>query len=161
MLGEKVEDADRVSFEIPAGVESGSVMEVSRGWDRVKVQIHVVESDFFLVSGADIMLRVPVTLKEWLDGTSFQIPAAYQRVQLELRSGIHQNKDLEIEGGGLVLDDGVTGDLIVHPFIVPPGRDMNFLSAVAKVVDAHSKALCHRRSSFLRRFVYHAPQVCP
>ena len=129
----------KLEFEIPAGITDGTEMEVSRGWDRARVRIAVVQDPRFSVTGLDVRLRVPVTLKEALDGAEIVVPGVDQANRVKLRAAATSAEPAIIEQAGISAD-GDVGDLFVTPFIVPPLQQSATLTAAAKVVDEHCDA---------------------
>ena len=129
-------DDDRISkveVEIPAGVESGTILEVSRGWERANVEITVVQDPRFEVRDKDVHLRVPITLKEALDGARVKVPGIRESHELTLNSGDKATQEVRIEKGGI----GAEGALVAKPYIVAPSQFSATLVAAAKVVDQH------------------------
>ena len=132
------ERPNKLEFDIPAGIEEGTVMEVSRGWDRAKVRISVVQDPLFIVEGNDIHLRIPVTIKEALDGAEIAVPGVDQVNRVQLRAGADSTEVVRVPDAG-ISRDGETGDLYVKPVIVAPMQVTETLRAAAKVVEAHAQ----------------------
>ena len=123
----------KVEVDIPSGIESGTIIEVARGWERANVEITVVQDPRFEVVDKDIHLRVPITLKEALDGARVKVPGIRESHELTLNSGDKATHEVRIEKGGI----GTEGGLVAKPYIVAPSQFSATLVAAAKVVDQH------------------------
>ena len=135
--GGSIDRPNKLDFDIPAGIEGGTVMEVSRGWDRAKVRITVVQDPRFIVEGNDIHLRIPITLKEALDGAEITVPGVDQVHTVRLRSGADATNIVCVPEAGIDSDDE-PGDLYVKPVIVTPTQVTETLRAAVQVVEKHS-----------------------
>lgn len=127
----------RVRFQIPAGIAPGTVMEVSQGWERFNVRIDQRTDPYFALQHGNLLVNVPVTVGEALNGASFDVAGFTGPVRVTLPPMFAPNTALRIEGKGYSLDDETTGDMLVYPFIVPPTRTTSMLTDATKVFASH------------------------
>jgi DnaJ-class molecular chaperone len=127
-------DSERIEVDIPVGIEDDTMMEVSRGWERAKVKINVVEDPFFKIADTDVIMRIPITLVEAIRGACITIPIVHGNGELLLPKSSSAWSGVTVSGGGLDLGSG-PGDAIVYPYAVPPKKITATLNAATQVID--------------------------
>lgn len=126
-----------LDVRIPPGTESGKVLRL-KGQGKpggagapagdALIEIVVEDDPLFKVRDHDILLDLPVTLKEAVLGAKVTVPTPYGAVALSVPKGSSSGKQLRLRGKGAAFtnpgDDLVRhGDLIVTLMVVLPERD--------------------------------------
>jgi molecular chaperone DnaJ len=133
-----VEQTKRLTVKIPAGVETGSRVRLAgkgtpggRGGEDgdLYLRITVREHPTVRVSGRDLTLDLPITVKEGLEGGEVTAPTFEGPVKLKIPAGSQSGRKLRLRGRGLpALRSGSTGaprgDLyVVLQIVLPPASD--------------------------------------
>jgi DnaJ-class molecular chaperone len=129
--------ANKIEYKIPPGTINGTIVEVNKGWERAKIKVSVIHNPNFFVKDKNFTIRVPVTIKEALDGAEIVVPVMKGVRALKLRSGLNVLDEYCLEGEGIASDSTV-GDLVIAPYLVVPSQISETLLAAATVVDQHS-----------------------
>lgn len=117
-----------ISLTIPAGVEDGQVLRLkgkgaaapSEGPPGdLLVQIAIRPHRFFRREGDDVLLELPVTLKEAVLGAKVRVPIPSGAVMLSVPKGSNTGAVLRLKGKG-VARLGAPGDLLVTLKVVLP-----------------------------------------
>jgi curved DNA-binding protein CbpA len=127
---------NKLIVDIPPGIENDSAIEVARGWERATAKIRVVQDPRFAVLGNDIYLRIPITLKEALDGARITVPGLKGVHEVTLKAGHSVGDHIRVEDAG-ISKGSERGCLIAIPFVVSPTQLSLTLEAAAKSVDSH------------------------
>jgi DnaJ-class molecular chaperone len=123
--------------QIPGGVADGQMMEVSWGWERAKIHVQIVRNPLLDVVGRNILIRLPVTIEEALEGAELTIPTLNGPSRISLRPKVNPLHGMVIEGKGLQIDPTFPpGDIIVSPRIVPPRQSSATLVAASQALEA-------------------------
>lgn len=119
------EEQKKISIEIPAGVQQNEVLALKTGLDEhplVKAQIKIEATEYVFREGADIVLRIPITIAEALNGSEIEVPVVDGKVKLKLGEQKGAPKRLRIANKGVTGSDQVQGDIIVAPYLVLPDK---------------------------------------
>lgn len=117
-----------ISLSIPAGVEDGQVLRLKgKGAAALAegppgdllVQIAIRPHRFFRREGDDVLLELPVTLKEAVLGARIRVPVPSGVVMLSVPKGSNTGAVLRLKGKG-VARPGAPGDLLVTLKVVLP-----------------------------------------
>ncbi len=127
---------ETVSFTIPAGVEDGKKIRlrglgapgVSGGRaGNLIIQIRIEPHHQFQRRGRNLLLTVPITLKEAVFGAKIEIPSPKGKVSLSIPPGSTSGMKLRIKGCGIPISsvsdtssDSEAGDLIAELTVVLP-----------------------------------------
>ncbi len=134
---------EKVSVQIPAGVDEGMTFNVSvgsKGKSRmVRVVIDEIQPDpLFRRQGVDLLLDCPVKLSELLFGASVDVPTLDGVSRLKIPPGTKAGQTFRLKGKGLRSPmSHETGHLYVKilpvlPPVVPPS-----LEPCIREIDAH------------------------
>ena len=122
-------DGRTIELKIPAGSESGQVLRL-RGQGRAGrggatrgdalIEITVAPHRFFQRVGDDVVLRLPVSLKEAVLGAVVEVPTVRGRVRVTIPPGSGTGTRLRLRGRGIA----ERGDQFVELVpVVPAGED--------------------------------------
>jgi len=127
------EKLERLSVKVPAGVRTGSRVRVAGKGGQVpggraghldfvvKVRPHPT----LRREGQDLLLDVPITVREAVEGASITVPTPSGKVQLRVPPGTQSGRRLRLAGRGAPdPKGGEPGDFIVRVLVhVPPGSE--------------------------------------
>lgn len=121
-------DGSTISLTIPAGVEDGQVLRLKGKGTAAPsegppgdllVQIAIRPHRFFRREGDDVLLELPVTLKEAVLGAKVRVPVPSGAVMLSVPKGSNTGAVLRLKGKG-VARLGAPGDVLVTLKVVLP-----------------------------------------
>lgn len=117
----EVNTPKRIRINIPKGLKHNTLLEVSKGWESVKLRVNVVPSTYFRISELDIILFLPITLMEAINGFETEISTLDRKYKINVPS-IQENKSpIILSGYGLEdISNNSRGNIIVETFIVSP-----------------------------------------
>ncbi|MFN8543122.1 MAG: DnaJ C-terminal domain-containing protein [Candidatus Binatia bacterium] len=148
--GGTVEQRERLSVKIPAGVGDGARVRVAgkggfggpgRPGGDLYFVIKVRPHPALTRDGKDLTLEVPVTVPEAMRGGTITVPTPAGRVQLKLPKGSQSGQRLRLKGRGVPdPKGGQPGDLYVRLMVQvpPPGGDEKLRDAVDALEQAYS-----------------------
>ena len=123
-------DGKTIDLKLPAGVETGTQMRLSGkgeagpgGAGDAIVTIAVDPHPFFRREGDDVLLDLPVTLREAVLGAKVKVPTVDGPVMLTVPPGSSSGKLLRLKGKGFAGKGGARGDQRVRMEIVIPAGD--------------------------------------
>ena len=109
----------RLNVKIPAGIKNGTRLQISRGWDRVAVNVEVVEDRFYRIDGSSIWVFVPLLLHEAVFGLECSLHSPEASVRCTF-PGRERFLAQQLFGErGIKPEGGTKGDLFVQPYVVP------------------------------------------
>ena len=121
----------KVRVKIPPGVKDGGKIRIrGRGapgrsggppGDLV-VQVEVEPHPFFVRSGKNLNLVLPLTYTEAILGATLEIPTLHGSVKLRVPPGTPNGKTFRVRGGGVPTRKGKAGDLLVEARVEIPKR---------------------------------------
>jgi DnaJ-class molecular chaperone len=120
---------ETLAVKIPAGIEEGKKIRI-RGHGGpaaaggtpgdLLITIHVAPHPYFQRRGNHLLVRVPVTLGEAVDGAKVDVPTPRGTVTLSVPPGTSSGKKLRVKGHGVAPKNGAAGDLLAEIQIVLP-----------------------------------------
>jgi DnaJ-class molecular chaperone len=120
---------ETITVKIPPGVEDGKKIRL-RGQGEaapkggtagdIILTLHVAAHPCFHRQGANLVVRVPVTLGEAANGAKLDVPTPAGTVSLHLPPGTSSGTKLRIRGKGVAMRDAAAGDLLAEIQIVLP-----------------------------------------
>jgi curved DNA-binding protein len=114
-----------IKVRIPPGVSDGGRVRLrgqgQEGGDLV-LQIHVEDHPQFKREGLDLLLELPITVGEAVNGTKIQVPTPEGPVTLRVPPHVRGGSRLRLRERG-VRQGAKVGDLIVQLHIVLPDSD--------------------------------------
>ena len=120
-------DGSSIELKIPAGIKDGQTVrlkgkgEPSGGTGPTgdaRVEISVLSHAFFTRAGDDLMLELPVSIKEAALGGPVQTPTAGGTVMLNVPAGSNTGTQLRLKGKGVA----GRGDLLVKLRVMLPAQ---------------------------------------
>lgn len=134
-----------IDVNIPAGIADGKKMRL-RGQGGASplggtpgdlvITIHVLPHPYFTRQGNDLIITLPITLSEAINGGKVDVPTPQGTVALTIPPGTSSGKRLRMKGLGVRDTKGHTGDLYVEPRIALPDTISSELSKAAENAQA-------------------------
>ena len=129
--GTGIEKANRrISLEIPAGIEDGTQIRLSREGDagvkggpagNLYVKVKIRGHDYFQREGDSVLLDLPLNMAQAALGDEVEVPTVDGPVLLKIPAGIQNGKALRLKGKGAYrLKRGGRGDQLVTVNVVTP-----------------------------------------
>jgi len=138
---------EQINVKIPAGVDAGSRVRVPGKGNFARdggppgdlyISIEVSPHPHFRRQGADILLKVPITVPEAALGAQIEVPTLRGRTTIKIPPGTRSGQKFRLRGMGVSLAGGRTrGDEFIEVAIVPPAvqdqRVRELMKELAKV----------------------------
>ena len=155
-----------VTVEIPAGVDSGLRLRVSRQGDAgprggdpgdLYVLVKVKPHKLFVRQGDDLIMEYPVSFPDAALGTEVEIPTIDGKMRLRIPEGTQPGTEIRLKGQGMPrLGSRHRGDLLVRVNVTVPtrltARERALLTELRKLqADAGAKGAEDGSDSFFRR----------
>ncbi|WP_420145354.1 DnaJ C-terminal domain-containing protein [Sphingobium sp.] len=125
-----LQDGKTIDLKLPAGVESGTQMRLSGkgqagpgGAGDAIVTIDVKPHPFFRRDGDNVLLDLPITIDEAVNGGKVKVPTVEGPVMLGVTPGATSGRTLRLRGRGFTGKDGQRGDQLVTLQIDVPADD--------------------------------------
>lgn len=129
----KLPDGKSFEVTIAAGTKNAQILRLRGMGDPspyggpkgdALIEIHVNGDEFFSVDGADIHLKLPITLQEAVLGGTVTIPTLSGKVNLKIPPHSTTGKKLRLKGKGMPIESDGQGDQIVTlQILLPPEPD--------------------------------------
>lgn len=138
LSGLRDEKTTKVRIKIPQGIEDGTVLSVRRGWDEIKVHISIVEDSVVYLEGLDIIVRMPITVGEAVNGGNLEVPTVERHERVTISAGLDTHERIRVGPFGLSDESsGEKGELYIECYIVPPaGTVSDTLKAAVRMIDS-------------------------
>jgi molecular chaperone DnaJ/curved DNA-binding protein len=123
------ERLETIAVKIPPGVEDGKKIRLRGQGEPAKkggvpgdiiLSVHVASHPFFHRQGANLVVRVPVTLGEAANGAKVDVPTPTGTVSIHVPPGTSSGTKLRIRGKGVAARNATPGDLLAEIQIVLP-----------------------------------------
>jgi DnaJ-class molecular chaperone len=118
---------ETISVKVPPGVDEGAKVRVrgkgqpgAGGRGDLIILVHVEPHAYFKREGKDILLDLPLSLAEAINGITVSVPTIDGRVELKVPAGIQSGKRLRIKEKGATQRDGSRGDQYCRVLILLP-----------------------------------------
>lgn len=135
----------KIAFSVPAGVESGTKMRLrGKGYaspsggpagDLILV-IHVDEHPLVRRQGKNLVITLPVTLKEATLGAKVEVPTPKGTLMMSVPPGSSGGRRLRLKGQGVDDGKGAPGDILVELQIALPDTIDDAAKALIEQFDA-------------------------
>lgn len=133
---------DTITVKIPAGIEDGkSIRLKGQGSPSptggpagdVLLKVNVNSHPSYQRRGDDLVVQVPITISEAINGGSVDVPTAKGVITLKVPKHSSSGKKLRIKGHGVAGKNGKSGDLYAELQIVLPedAAELEKITAVA------------------------------
>ncbi len=130
-----------LDVNIPAGISDGKKIRL-RGQGGASpmggtagdllITIHVLPHPCFTRQGNDLIVQLPITLSEAINGGKVDVPTPKGVVAMTIPPGTSSGKRLRIKGMGVKDNKGTCGDLYVEPKIILPDTITDQLGKAAE-----------------------------
>jgi len=130
-------EPERLKVQIPAGVRNNEVIMIETNlpdYGTVQGRVTIQATEFLAREGADIVIKVPVTIAEALTNGEIEVPVVNGTVRVKLTKEQGTLKRLRLADKGILSTDDFQGDVIVHPYIVLPDKDTDNLKLMAQAI---------------------------
>jgi molecular chaperone DnaJ len=137
--------SDLITVRIPAGVENGSKVRVPARGNAGRnggppgdlyIVIEVAPHPFFRREGANISVRVPVTVPEATLGAKIEVPTLWGKTTIRIPPGTKSGQKFRIkEQGAPASGRKSRGDEFAEVYIVPPPFDNERIREMMKELD--------------------------
>jgi molecular chaperone DnaJ len=125
-----IQKTELISIKIPAGVDSGSKVRVPGKGNTGRnggppgdlfISIEVAPHTFFRREGANIYVKLPITVPEATLGAKIEVPTLYGKTTIKIPPGTKSGQKFRLkEKGAPVPGRRTRGDEFVEVSIVPP-----------------------------------------
>ncbi|MFO0904302.1 MAG: J domain-containing protein [Pirellulales bacterium] len=121
--------AETVSVRVPQGVAEGQTIRL-RGQGEpgggmpgdLLLTVRIAPHSFYTRRDLDLIVRVPVTLGEAVNGGKIDVPTPWGEISVKVPPGTSSGKRLRIKGHGVKNAKGQAGDLFVELHIALPDQ---------------------------------------
>ncbi len=127
-------DGKTIDVKLPKGVEEGMQIRLAGkgepgpgGAGDAIITIVMTPHPFFRREGDDILIDVPLSLDEAVNGAKVRVPTVDSAVMLTVAPGSSSGKTLRLKGKGFTRKDGSRGDQMVSLAIVLPEGDADLV----------------------------------
>jgi molecular chaperone DnaJ len=144
----RAQRSELITVRIPGGVDNGSKVRVPGKGNAGRnggpagdliISIEVAPHPFFKREGADIHVRVPVSVPEATLGAKIDVPTLSGKATIRIPPGTKSGQKFRIKGEGVAGPGRKTkGDQFVEVFIVPPPFENQRVRELMKELQAVS-----------------------
>ncbi len=118
---------ETISVKVPPGVDEGAKVRVrgkgqpgAAGRGDLIILVHVEPHAYFRREGKDILLDLPLSMAEAINGVTISVPTIDGRVDLKIPAGIQSGKRLRVKEKGVTQRDGSRGDQYCRILVLLP-----------------------------------------
>jgi len=150
-------EPETISVKIPAGIEDGKKIRL-RGQGQASpnggqpgdllLRIHVSPHPFFQRNGRNLELKLPITLREAVQGGKVDVPTPKGTISLTVPPSSSSGKRLRVKGHGVAPESDSPGDLFVELQIVLPENAAELASDVQPFLDSIDSATGQPRQEY-------------
>lgn len=135
-----------VNVKIPAGTQSGQTLRLKglggiglNGGENgdVMITVNVDEHPYFKNDGPDILLDLPISLKEAISGAKIVVPTIKGKVAVKIPPYSSSGEKLRLKGQGIKTKSG-QGDEIITLQVMLPKQKLPDLDMVADKLDNYA-----------------------
>lgn len=138
---------DTISVKIPAGIEEGKELRIRGQGEEAApdgprgdlfLTVRIAAHPCFTRRGANLHVRVPVTLSEAAAGGSVDVPTPYGTAAVRIPPGTSSGAKLRIKGQGVRPKKGEAGDLLAEiQIVLPKGLGAEDVTALREIDERH------------------------
>lgn len=138
---------ETLTVKIPAGVDDGAKIRL-RGQGEPSpnggpagdlfLRVHVAPHSSYSRRGADLLVRLPVSLREATEGAKVDVPTPQGTVSLRVPPGTSSGAKLRVKGHGVSIKGKPAGDLLAEVQIVLPKKLDDEAIELIRKFDEHS-----------------------
>lgn len=136
-------DGEKVIVPIPPEIDHKRIIRIKHTDKKgkkheIRARVNIIPHEYFERRGANIIVKLPITLGESISGTSVRIPTPAGTIKLTvppMENG--KSKKLRIAAKGVKTPGSIVrGDVIVDPYIVLPERYPEALANAVKQIES-------------------------
>ena len=123
-------DGKTIDLKLPAGLVDGQQVRLGGkgeqgpgGFGDAIVTIEIAPSPYFERDGDNILLEVPISLSEAIEGGKVRIPTVEGPVMMTVAPGSTSGRTLRLKGRGFTRKNGERGDQLVTLLVDVPADD--------------------------------------
>lgn len=127
-----------LKVKIPARTCDGDHLRVRNELENEEYLINITITPHEYVSreGSDIILKIPITIGEALEGVTLQLPLLSGTIPLSIPANWDVKKRIRLKGKGVERSDpSASGDLYVELRIINPDREIPQVGQISKLID--------------------------
>ncbi|MDO4161617.1 MAG: J domain-containing protein [Pseudomonadota bacterium] len=131
-----------INVKIPAGMQSGQTMRLKglgnvglNGGENgdVLITVNVDEHPYFKNDGLDILLNLPISVKEAISGAKITVPTINGKVAVTVPPFSSSGEKLRLKGQGIKAKTGQGDEIISLQIILPKVKSENLAAAAEKI----------------------------
>ena len=131
-----------INVKIPAGMQSGQTMRLKglgnvglNGGENgdVLITINVNEHPYFKADGLNILLDLPISVKEAISGAKITVPTINGKVAVTVPAFSSSGEKLRLKGLGIKSKTGQGDEIINLQIVLPKVKSDNLAEAAEKM----------------------------
>lgn len=131
-----------INVKIPAGMQSGQTMRLKglgniglNGGENgdVLITVNVNEHPYFKADGLNILLDLPISVKEAISGAKITIPTLNGKVAVTVPAFSSSGEKLRLKGLGIKSKSGQGDEIINLQIVLPKVKSANLAEAAEKM----------------------------
>lgn len=131
-----------INVKIPAGMQSGQTMRLKglgniglNGGENgdVLITVHVNEHPYFKADGLNILLDLPISVKEAISGAKITVPTINGKVAVTVPAFSSSGEKLRLKGLGIKSKTGQGDEIINLQIVLPKVKSANLAEAADKM----------------------------
>lgn len=131
-----------INVKIPAGMQSGQTMRLKglgniglNGGENgdVLITVNVNEHPYFKADGLNILLDLPISVKEAISGAKITVPTLNGKVAVTVPAFSSSGEKLRLKGLGIKSKSGQGDEIINLQIILPKVKSDNLAEAAEKI----------------------------
>uniref|UniRef100_A0A1I8NAL6 DnaJ n=1 Tax=Musca domestica TaxID=7370 RepID=A0A1I8NAL6_MUSDO len=122
-----VQESNRITIHIPAGVKTGDVMSVenSKNGQRLHYRIHVQESNYYQRIGNNVITEKYINLTEAILGATVKVRGIYENLDMNIEPGTESHTRITLKGKGIRSRcDGIGDHIVIVKIHIPRNLTM-------------------------------------
>jgi len=134
-----LEDGKTIDVKMPKGLENGTQMRLGGkgrkgpgGAGDAIITLDIKPHPFFVRDGDNVLLDLPISLKEAVEGAKVKVPTVDGAVMLSVPVRAGPGKTLRLKNKGFHNKAGIRGDQLVKLIIALPENDAELQDFVAR-----------------------------
>jgi len=137
-----------IRVSIPAGVQHGTTLRLnpSGKGEEIKIKILLTPNSLIERDGNDIIVKLPISLSEAVNGAEIEVPTLDGPVLVKLPPhSANRSRKLRLKGRGCKGGDSTAaGDLYVETYVAIPAEDTQAFKDAVKVIEEYYQETVRR-----------------
>lgn len=122
--------SDSISVEIPAGINNGEMVRLTKMGEAVKngisgdlyIRVNVSPHKYFKRDGSNLIYNLSIKITDTLLGGEYTIDTLEGPLKIKIPQGIHHGEILRVKDKGVFISRGKRGDLLIPIKISIPNK---------------------------------------